>query len=162
MNELSKYRYRSGGLYHCGRLTVRAPYGAVGHGGHYHSQSVEGFLSHIPGIKVEIALLPLLPLSSLFFPPFSSSSFSLCFFLPSLHPHCSSHFLSFPSFLLSSLHSSFTNFFPLFSISFSSPFCLSSFLHLSLSVCMVVLLCSAVWYDVHSVLHTFVAKTDLG
>lgn len=154
MNELSKYRYRSGGLYHCGRLTVRAPYGAVGHGGHYHSQSVEGFFSHIPGIKVEIA--PLLPSSS-FFPPFSSSSFSFCFFLLSLH--CSSHFLSFPSFLLSSLHSSFTNFFSIF---FSSPFCLSSFLHLSLSVCMVVLLCSAVWYDVHSVLHTFVAKMDLG
>lgn len=148
MNELSKYRYRSGGLYHCGRLTVRAPYGAVGHGGHYHSQSVEGFFSHIPGIKVEIA--PLLPSSS-FFPPFSSSSFSFCFFLLSLH--CSSHFLSFPSFLLSSPHSSFTNFFSIF---------FSSFLHLSLSVCMVVLLCSAVWYDVHSVLHTFVAKMDLG
>ena len=32
---------------------MRAPYGAVGHGGHYHSQSVEAFLAHIPGIKVK-------------------------------------------------------------------------------------------------------------
>lgn len=31
---------------------MRAPYGAVGHGGHYHSQSVESIYAHIPGIKV--------------------------------------------------------------------------------------------------------------
>ena len=31
---------------------MRAPYGAVGHGGHYHSQSVEGFYAHVLGIKV--------------------------------------------------------------------------------------------------------------
>ena len=41
-------------LYHCGGFTVRAPYGAVGHGGHYHSQSVEAFYAHIPGIKVSV------------------------------------------------------------------------------------------------------------
>lgn len=52
MNEASKFRYRSGGSYHCGRLTVRAPYGAVGHGALYHSQSVESFYAHVPGIKV--------------------------------------------------------------------------------------------------------------
>lgn len=52
MNEAAKYRYRSGGIYHCGRLTVRAPYGAVGHGALYHSQSIESFYAHIPGIKV--------------------------------------------------------------------------------------------------------------
>lgn len=66
---------------------MRAPYGAVGHGGHYHSQSVEGFFSHIPGIKVEIApLLPLLLLLSsillfillfLFLPTVSSLFLSL-------------------------------------------------------------------------------------
>lgn len=33
-------------------LTLRAPYGAVGHGGHYHSQSPEAFFCHVPGIKV--------------------------------------------------------------------------------------------------------------
>ncbi|CAL5354281.1 unnamed protein product [Camellia sinensis] len=32
-------------------LTIRAPYGAVGHGGHYHSQSPEAFFCHVPGIK---------------------------------------------------------------------------------------------------------------
>lgn len=33
-------------------LTIRTPYGAVGHGGHYHSQSPEAFFCHVPGIKV--------------------------------------------------------------------------------------------------------------
>ena len=33
----AKYRYRSGNCFNCGSLTIRAPYGAVGHGGHYHS-----------------------------------------------------------------------------------------------------------------------------
>lgn len=33
-------------------LTIRSPYGAVGHGGHYHSQSPEAFFCHIPGLKV--------------------------------------------------------------------------------------------------------------
>jgi len=31
---------------------VRAPCGAVGHGAHYHSQSVESFFAHVPGLKV--------------------------------------------------------------------------------------------------------------
>ncbi|XP_033139888.1 2-oxoisovalerate dehydrogenase subunit beta 1, mitochondrial-like, partial [Brassica rapa] len=35
-------------------LLIRAPYGAVGHGGHYHSQSPEAFFCHAPGIKVVI------------------------------------------------------------------------------------------------------------
>ncbi|KAK9839859.1 hypothetical protein WJX81_007026 [Elliptochloris bilobata] len=52
VNEASKYRYRSGGAFNCGGLTVRAPYGAVGHGGHYHSQSPEAVFTHVPGIKV--------------------------------------------------------------------------------------------------------------
>lgn len=37
---------------HFSGLTIRAPYGAVGHGGHYHSQSPEAFFCHVPGIKV--------------------------------------------------------------------------------------------------------------
>ena len=49
VNEASKYRYRSGGEFDCGGLTIRAPYGAVGHGGHYHSQSPEAFFTHVPG-----------------------------------------------------------------------------------------------------------------
>lgn len=52
VNEAAKFRYRSGNQFNCGGLTVRAPYGAVGHGGHYHSQSPEAFFCHVPGIKV--------------------------------------------------------------------------------------------------------------
>jgi len=52
VNEAAKFRYRSGGAYDVGGLTIRTPYGAVGHGGHYHSQSPESFFTHIPGIKV--------------------------------------------------------------------------------------------------------------
>lgn len=39
-------------IYDFSGLTIRAPYGAVGHGGHYHSQSPEAFFCHVPGIKV--------------------------------------------------------------------------------------------------------------
>lgn len=52
MNEAAKFRYRSGNQFNCGGVTIRAPYGAVGHGGHYHSQSPEAFFCHVPGIKV--------------------------------------------------------------------------------------------------------------
>eukprot|EP00536_Pseudo-nitzschia_multiseries_P006007 jgi/Psemu1/192086/e_gw1.123.3.1 len=52
VNEMSKFRYRSGNQWNCGGVTLRSPCGAVGHGGHYHSQSPEAFLSHIPGIAV--------------------------------------------------------------------------------------------------------------
>ncbi|XP_035220999.1 2-oxoisovalerate dehydrogenase subunit beta, mitochondrial-like [Stegodyphus dumicola] len=51
-NEAAKLRYRSGNEFNCGALTVRAPYGAVGHGALYHSQSPESFFAHIPGLKV--------------------------------------------------------------------------------------------------------------
>lgn len=54
VNEAAKFRYRSGNLFDCGKLTIRAPCGAVGHGALYHSQSVEGFFAHCPGIKVVI------------------------------------------------------------------------------------------------------------
>lgn len=53
-NEASMFRYRSGNQWDCGKLILRMPYGAVGHGGHYHSQSPEGFFTHIPGIVVMI------------------------------------------------------------------------------------------------------------
>lgn len=58
VNEAAKYRYRSGGLFNSGGLTVRAPYGAVGHGGHYHSQSPESFFTQVPGLKVVVPSTP--------------------------------------------------------------------------------------------------------
>jgi 2-oxoisovalerate dehydrogenase E1 component beta subunit len=54
VNEIAKYRYRSGGQFNCGGVVIRAPYGAVGHGGHYHSQSPEAYFLHTAGIKVVI------------------------------------------------------------------------------------------------------------
>ncbi|XP_021714927.1 2-oxoisovalerate dehydrogenase subunit beta 1, mitochondrial-like [Chenopodium quinoa] len=58
VNEAAKFRYRSGNQFNCGGLTIRAPYGAVGHGGHYHSQSPEAFFCHVPGIKVVVPRSP--------------------------------------------------------------------------------------------------------
>lgn len=52
VNEAAKFRYRSGNQFSCGGLTIRSPYGAVGHGAHYHSQSPEAYFTHTPGLKV--------------------------------------------------------------------------------------------------------------
>jgi pyruvate dehydrogenase E1 component beta subunit len=52
-SELSKIRYRSAGEYSC-PVVIRAPYGAGVRGGPYHSQSIETFFTHIPGLKVVI------------------------------------------------------------------------------------------------------------
>ena len=52
VNELAKFRYRSGNQWNAGGVTIRSPCGAVGHGGHYHSQSPEAYLSHTPGLVV--------------------------------------------------------------------------------------------------------------
>lgn len=57
-NEASMFRYRSGNQWNCGSMIVRMPYGAVGHGGHYHSQSPEAFFTHIPGITVMVCRGP--------------------------------------------------------------------------------------------------------
>ncbi|GFX62622.1 2-oxoisovalerate dehydrogenase subunit beta, mitochondrial [Trichonephila clavipes] len=59
INEAAKFRFRSGNEFNCGGLTIRAPYGAVGHGALYHSQSPEAFFAHVPGIKVVIPRGPL-------------------------------------------------------------------------------------------------------
>mmetsp|Transcript_14483 Transcript_14483/g.16779 ORF Transcript_14483/g.16779 Transcript_14483/m.16779 type:complete len:319 (+) Transcript_14483:158-1114(+) len=59
VNEAAKYRYRSGNQFNVGGLTIRAPYGAVGHGGHYHSQSPEAYFTHTPGLKVVMPRNPI-------------------------------------------------------------------------------------------------------
>lgn len=58
INETAKWRYRSGGQFSCGSLTIRTPYGGGISGGHYHSQSPEAFFAHIPGMKVVIPRNP--------------------------------------------------------------------------------------------------------
>jgi len=47
-------RFRSGGMFDSGGLTIRTPYGAVGHGGLYHSQSPESYFTQTPGLKVVV------------------------------------------------------------------------------------------------------------
>lgn len=59
VNEAAKYRYRSGNLFDCGKLTIRAPCGAVGHGAMYHSQSPEAHFTHTPGIKIVVPRSPI-------------------------------------------------------------------------------------------------------
>eukprot|EP00922_Rhytidocystis_sp_ex-Travisia-forbesii_P071136 GHVS01106152.1.p1 GENE.GHVS01106152.1~~GHVS01106152.1.p1 ORF type:complete len:403 (-),score=68.27 GHVS01106152.1:339-1547(-) len=54
VNEAAKFRYRAGGVWDVGGLTIRAAWGAVGHGGHYHSQCPEAFFAHAAGLKVVI------------------------------------------------------------------------------------------------------------
>jgi Transketolase, pyrimidine binding domain len=52
VNEMAKFRYRSGNQWNCGGVTLRSPCGAVGHGALYHSQSPEAYLAHTPGLTV--------------------------------------------------------------------------------------------------------------
>jgi len=59
VNEAAKYRYRSGNQFNAGKVTFRAPYGAIGHGGHYHSQSPEAYFTHTPGLKVVVPRDPI-------------------------------------------------------------------------------------------------------
>ncbi|KAI8355015.1 thiamine diphosphate-binding protein [Mortierella sp. GBAus27b] len=59
VNEAAKYRYRSGGEFDVGGLCIRTPSGAVGHGGHYHSQSPEAYFAHTPGLKVVVPRGPI-------------------------------------------------------------------------------------------------------
>src|SRR5690606_37236187 len=53
VNELSKYRYRSGGEYSA-ELVIRTPVGGGIRGGHYHSQHPETQFVCLPGIKTVI------------------------------------------------------------------------------------------------------------
>lgn len=58
VNEMAKFRYRSGNQWNCGGVTLRTPCGAVGHGALYHSQSPEAYLAHTPGIVVVMPRSP--------------------------------------------------------------------------------------------------------
>ncbi len=53
VNELAKYRYRSGGEYPVS-MVIRTPVGGGIRGGHYHSQHPEAHFVCVPGLKVVI------------------------------------------------------------------------------------------------------------
>ena len=57
VSEAARMRYRSNGAFGC-PITIRAPYGGGVHGALYHSQSLEAFFTHVPGLKVVIPSTP--------------------------------------------------------------------------------------------------------
>src|ERR687884_1904367 len=57
VSEAARIRYRSNGDWSC-PITIRAPFGGGVHGALYHSQSVEAFFAHVPGLKVVVPSTP--------------------------------------------------------------------------------------------------------
>jgi 2-oxoisovalerate dehydrogenase E1 component beta subunit len=59
VSEAARIRYRSAGAFGC-PIVIRAPYGGgvEVHGGLYHSQSIEAFFTHVPGLKVVTPYTP--------------------------------------------------------------------------------------------------------
>ncbi len=57
VSEAARMRYRTNGAFGC-PMTIRAPYGGGVHGALYHSQSVEAFFTHVPGLKVVVPSTP--------------------------------------------------------------------------------------------------------
>ncbi len=51
VNELASIFYRSNGEYNC-PVVIRVPIGGYIQGGPYHSQNIEAFLAHVPGLKI--------------------------------------------------------------------------------------------------------------
>jgi 2-oxoisovalerate dehydrogenase E1 component beta subunit len=57
VSEAARIRYRSNGAFNV-PMVVRAPYGGGVHGALYHSQSIEAFYGHVPGLKVVVPATP--------------------------------------------------------------------------------------------------------
>ncbi|HEV3232463.1 MAG TPA: alpha-ketoacid dehydrogenase subunit beta [Candidatus Dormibacteraeota bacterium] len=57
VSEAAKMRYRSNNDFNV-PMVIRAPFGGGVHGALYHSQSVEAFFAHVPGLKVVIPSTP--------------------------------------------------------------------------------------------------------
>ena len=50
-DEIAMFRYRSNNTWPC-PMVIRVPVGGYIHGGHYHSQCIEGIMAHVPGIRL--------------------------------------------------------------------------------------------------------------
>jgi len=57
LSEVARMRYRTNGDFGL-PMVVRAPWGGGVHGALYHSQSIEAFYGHIPGLKVVVPSTP--------------------------------------------------------------------------------------------------------
>ena len=57
VSEAARLHYRSAGGWNC-PIVIRTPYGGGIHGSLYHSQSIEAFYAHVPGLKVVIPSTP--------------------------------------------------------------------------------------------------------
>jgi 2-oxoisovalerate dehydrogenase E1 component beta subunit len=57
VSEAARMRYRTKGGFAV-PMVIRAPYGGGVHGALYHSQSVEAFFTHVPGLKVVVPSTP--------------------------------------------------------------------------------------------------------
>jgi 2-oxoisovalerate dehydrogenase E1 component len=57
VSEAARVSYRSDGRWHV-PIVIRTPFGAGIHGAQYHSQSVEAFYAHVPGLKVVVPSTP--------------------------------------------------------------------------------------------------------
>ncbi|MDJ0497699.1 MAG: thiamine pyrophosphate-dependent enzyme [Acidimicrobiia bacterium] len=57
VSELARLHYRTNGQW-AAPLTIRVPYGGGINGSLYHSQSIEAFYAHIPGLKVVVPSTP--------------------------------------------------------------------------------------------------------
>jgi 2-oxoisovalerate dehydrogenase E1 component beta subunit len=57
VSEAARMRYRSNGEFGC-PLVIRTPWGGGIHGALYHSQSIEAFYGHVPGLKVVVPSTP--------------------------------------------------------------------------------------------------------
>ena len=57
VSEAARLHYRTNGRWSC-PMVVRVPYGGGIHGSLYHSQSIEAFYAHVPGLKVVIPSTP--------------------------------------------------------------------------------------------------------
>ena len=57
VSEVARLHYRTNGRW-ASPLVIRTPYGGGIHGSLYHSQSIEAFYAHVPGLKVVIPSTP--------------------------------------------------------------------------------------------------------